>query len=256
NALMLRAWIDAYKAFGEENFLEKALLNAEFLLENAITDEGEIFRNCMKDKHAINGFLDDYTFSISAFIVLYQVTFDEKWLMLANKLMQYVDEHFGDENDVMYYFSNNKYDQLAVRTKETHDNVIPASNSEMAKNLLMLSSYLNNDSYLKKAKNMVLSLKNQLVKNPYFNTNWAIVALLTMEQPFEIAIVGDNFKKLLREMQSKYLPTSLFMGGTNGGSLDLLMGKYEKGKTQVFVCKNKTCQLPVDNASEALQLVL
>ena len=44
NALMLKGYVDAYRAFGEERFLRAALANADFLTENAINQNNE---NCL-----------------------------------------------------------------------------------------------------------------------------------------------------------------------------------------------------------------
>ena len=62
NALMLRGYIDAFRAFGEERFLKAALKNADFLTENAIGKNGEITRNYKNGKSSIPGMLDDYSF--------------------------------------------------------------------------------------------------------------------------------------------------------------------------------------------------
>ena len=64
-------------------------------------ENGKLNRNYKNGKSTINGFLDDYAFTISAFIELYQSTFDEKWLKKANKLTSYVMEHFYDSKSKM-----------------------------------------------------------------------------------------------------------------------------------------------------------
>ena len=54
----------------------------------------------------IDGFLDDYAFTISAFIKLYEATFDEKWLTISKQLSDYAIMHFKDDQlrDVLLYF--------------------------------------------------------------------------------------------------------------------------------------------------------
>ncbi|MEN0049359.1 MAG: thioredoxin domain-containing protein, partial [Bacteroidota bacterium] len=60
NALMLKGYIDAYKAFGKEEYLNTALKNADFLIQNMMQEDGKLFRNHKDGKSVINGFLDDY----------------------------------------------------------------------------------------------------------------------------------------------------------------------------------------------------
>ncbi|MFD2145987.1 hypothetical protein [Mucilaginibacter antarcticus] len=43
------------------------------------------------------------------------------------------------------------------------------------------------------------------------------------------------------------------MGGTKG-SLPLLRDKFSS-RTQVFICKDKTCGLPADNIADALKQI-
>ena len=70
NALMIKGYIQSYRVFGEEIFLTAALKNANFLLKNAIATNGEMTRNYKNKKSSIHALLDDYAFTIAAFIEL------------------------------------------------------------------------------------------------------------------------------------------------------------------------------------------
>jgi uncharacterized protein YyaL (SSP411 family) len=75
-------------------------------------------------------------------------------------------------------------------------------------------------------------------------------------QPFgEICITGKGDKKLLREVSGKYLPNVLFSGGQKG-SLPILKNRLSKTDNQIFICYNETCFAPVENASEAVEILL
>ncbi|MCP4551453.1 MAG: thioredoxin domain-containing protein, partial [Bacteroidetes bacterium] len=89
NALMLKAYVDAYRVFGVEDYLDAALKNAEFIMSKVKSTNHRLHRNYKNGESSINAFLDDYTFTISAFISLYQATFDEKWLTVAQDLTNY-----------------------------------------------------------------------------------------------------------------------------------------------------------------------
>ena len=56
-------------------------------------------------------------------------------------------------------------------------------------------------------------------------------------------------------MIKEFLPSTLILGGTEEGSLDLLKGKLVANKTLIYVCVNKTCQLPVEKAAQALEQI-
>src|SRR5437764_876750 len=66
NALMSKGLIDAYKAFGENDFLNMAHANIHFLLKNIWTGANSLYRNFKKGYATIPAFLDDYAFMTSA----------------------------------------------------------------------------------------------------------------------------------------------------------------------------------------------
>ena len=80
NALMTQAYIDAYRAFGNEDFLKAALINANFLLKHQFKKDYSLYRNFKNGKSTINAYSEDYATVINAFTSLYEVTLDEKWL--------------------------------------------------------------------------------------------------------------------------------------------------------------------------------
>ena len=178
NALMLKGYTQAYRVFGDESFLNAAVKNASFLLKNAIAVNGEMTRNYKNGKSSINALLDDYAFTIAAFIELYQATFDEKWLTEANKITGYTLEHFFDPMSKMFFYTHNQYANLISRKMELSDNVIPSSNSEMAKNLFLLGHFLNKEDYISKAKQMLINVEADVQRNIYFYANWGMLQAL------------------------------------------------------------------------------
>ena len=66
NALTIRGLTRAYRAFGDDRFLKLALKNADFLAHHVISETG-ISRIVKDGTSSVNGFLDDYSFTIEAF---------------------------------------------------------------------------------------------------------------------------------------------------------------------------------------------
>ncbi|MEO1654729.1 MAG: thioredoxin domain-containing protein, partial [Bacteroidota bacterium] len=97
NALMLRGYIQAYRALGNPAYLERALQNAQFLEKNMLREEGRLWRNYKGKRPSIDAFLDDYALLARAWIELYQVTLDIHWLEKAKEIADYVIAHFRDE---------------------------------------------------------------------------------------------------------------------------------------------------------------
>lgn len=255
NALMITGYVKAYRVFNEEKFLAAAITCADFLLQNTIAADGEMTRNYKNGKASINALLDDYAFTIAAFIELYQATFDEKWLDEANKLTLYVSEHFFDDESKMFFYTHNEYADLIARKMELSDNVIPSSNSEMAKNLFLLGHFLNNDGYISKAKQMLVNVEADVQRNIYFYANWGIVQALFTSPLYEIAILGDAFADKRKQFDGYYLPDVILLGDNTSGKLALLENKLIAGETTIYVCRDKSCELPVAEVESALQQI-
>ncbi|MCH2022917.1 MAG: thioredoxin domain-containing protein [Saprospiraceae bacterium] len=256
NALMLMGYLKAYRAFNEPKFIDAALKNANFLLNKTIQlEDYKISRNYKDGKAVISGFLDDYAFVISAFLELYQVTFDEQWLYHAKALTEHSIDNFFDSNSGMFHYTPKYNTSLIAPTIEITDNVIPSSNSEMANNLYKLGLYFNNKDFHNKATQMLANVANTIYQNPGYFANWGKLMLHLIKPPYEIAIVGDQHTHIRSEIDKKYLPDVLLMGGNTEGSLDLLEGKLVKNQTTIYVCQNKTCKRPVTNTKAAFELM-
>jgi hypothetical protein len=253
NALMLKGYTDAYRALGDEKFLRSALRNADFIFKNAFDSNNGIMRNYKNGKSTVAGMLDDFAFTVSAFIDLYQAGFDEKWLQRAKELTEYAIEHFSDTSSGMFYYTSDNNSGLITRKMEIGDNVIPSSNSEMAKNLFLLGSYFDNESFVKTAHQMLNNINEEMLNNIYSFSNWGIMGIQLVRPMYEVAIVGPDWKDIRKTMDNNYLPDAVFLGGGSEGTLTLLKNKLVKGQTTIYVCVDKTCKIPVTTAEQALQ---
>jgi uncharacterized protein YyaL (SSP411 family) len=255
NALMLSGYIDAYKAFGEKRFLDRALKSAEFIKANMLQSDFSLKRNYKNGKANINGFLDDYSFTCEAFIALYQVTFDPQWLKLADGIAQHTIQHFSNLFNGMFFYTSTNDDPLIARKTESSDNVIPASNSSMALALYRLGLLLDKKDYIDRAKRVLTNVKDNIMGYPNYYANWAVLMDWFIAEPYEVAISGENALALNRELNGHFLPNCLIMGSTHKSELPLLEDKFKAGETLIYVCQNKTCQLPVKSAAEALRQI-
>jgi uncharacterized protein YyaL (SSP411 family) len=138
NAMMIKVLADVSQIFDDENYYQKAKKAMLFILENMVSPDGGLYRNYKNNKTSINGFLDDYTFTIEALISLYEADFDEEWLLEAKSLTNYVITNFTDTDNEMFFYTSAKGEALIARKHEVMDNVIPSSNSVMAQNLQKL----------------------------------------------------------------------------------------------------------------------
>ena len=253
NGMMVQGLVDAYKSFTDPIFIELALKNISFLEANIIQN-GKVYR-AFKNKHSVTeGFLEDYAFLIQAYTSLYQVTFNEEWLTKAADWTTYVMEHFYDATEGYFHFASSSAEQLVAKKKEVFDNVIPSSNSVMAHNLFRLGTMLDKSDWIKLATTMSSRLASITASEPGYMSNWGILFSEITHGLAEIVIVGADAEKIRKELHQQYTPFALTLGTTTTSKLPLFQGRELKaGETLIYVCRNKTCNLPVTSVSQALE---
>jgi hypothetical protein len=200
--------------------------------------------------------LEDYAAVIQGFIAFYQISFEEKWLMLAKKLTEYCLQHFFDYEEEMFFFTDDTGENLIARKKEIFDNVIPASNSIMAQNLYLLGTLLDVSSYKEIAQKMLARVSSMVEVEVHYLSNWTCLYADMLKETVEIVIVGEKAKEFSYEIQKHSNPNKVVLATQHKSNLPLFLNRTAiGGKTTIYVCRNKTCQLPVFSVEEALKMV-
>ena len=255
NALMIKGYVDAYKAFQVPEYLNAAQKNGQFLINHQLQENGALNHSYKDGKSTINGYLEDYAAVIDAFIALYEVTLNELWINKANELATYTFENFFDAEKNMFYFTSKEDEKLVARNFEYRDNVIPASNSIMAKNLLILSHHFDNKKYLTTASKMLHNVQPEIESYPSGFSNWLDLMSNFQDNFYEVVVVGKDASKKIAELNARYLPNILIAGSTSESKKPLLNYRYIDGETLIYVCVNNSCKLPVSDISEALNFI-
>ncbi|GAB2977689.1 thioredoxin domain-containing protein [Mucilaginibacter puniceus] len=250
NGLMLKGLCDAYRAFNSEEYLNLALKNANFIIDNLVSN-GRVTRVYKADNKV--AFLDDYANIIDGLIALYEVTFDEQWLQQAIQLTDNAIAHYYDAANGLFYYTADDDEQLIARKSEIMDGVTPASNSAMARNLKKMGLLFDKEEYIEISAQLLRNVMPFMAKYASAYSNWAMLLLDEIVGVNEVAITGDNFENYRIHIENSYIPNKIMLGGKKG-SLPLLLNRFGNS-TQIFVCKNKTCGLPVTNIADALKQI-
>lgn len=255
NAIMLKGFVDAYKALGNQKYLDNALQNAHFIIRTVWSSEGNLKHSYKEGKATINGFLEDYAHVIQAFISLYEVTFDEQWLQNSKQMMDYCFENFYDASQQFFSFTSHQDEDLITNYYEVEDNVIPASNSVIADALYKLSIYFNN-SYYEKVCQQMLQNMIQSIDYPSAFSNWLNVLMHFSEENKELAICGKNALEYLNKLNQNYSPNIIIAGSTKISTLPFLENRFLDNETLFYLCQNKTCQKPINDINEISQKIV
>ena len=255
NSLMMKGYIDAYMTFGVKHHLDIALKNGNFIVNNQMSEDGKLLHSYKDGVSTINAYLEDYSLTISAFIRLYEATFDTKWLMYSEKLTEYSIAHFYDTKSGMFFFTSDLDPELVARKMEINDNVIPASNSVMSNSLFDLGTILAKDNYKEMSIKMLNNVKPDMDSYASGYANYAALMLKQVAPYYEIAIVGEDAHDKTMAINTRYNPNTLFIGSFKESNLELLEEKYVEGTTMIYVCENKVCKIPTTEIKQALKQI-
>lgn len=259
NALLLKGLLDAAGALQSDEFLQMALRLAAFLRATFFRPDGRLLHSAIeKDgvvKADIPGFLEDYAFTIEAFMQLYAHTGDEQCLQVSESLLKITNDDFFDEGSGMYWFTSSGTERLIARKQEVQDNVIPSSNAMMAHNLLRWSKISGDMTMESRALMMLKVMQEEWVRATPWYSRWALVHFEAAVAGAELAVLGPDAPDIRRAFHAGFHPFVVFAASDKASQTALLKDRFVEGRNQIFICRNKTCLLPVVTWPEALSLL-
>ncbi len=237
NGLLISALCQAYNSFNNTIYLATAEQTGEWLLNSQMDKKNRLFHNFTLGKANIPGFLEDYACCIDAFIKLYQTTKNIKWVLSAEKLTKTVEKEFMHPESKMCYFTSSD-NQLIARKMELHDNVMPSSNSVMAKNFWMMGQYFQNENWINYARQMLANATEEMENYGSGHSNWAILYLMELKGPIEITCL-DSLSFNLNH-HAIYPRERVILNYHS----DIPMGSNHT-ENGIYICANETCFPPI-----------
>lgn len=249
NALLINGFIDAYKAFGKREYLDRAEGIFTFIRSKGFQNE-LLIHSYKKNSKRTEGFLEDYAFLMDATLNLYTITLDDGYLNFAIELDELVTAQFLDGETQFYKY--NKDDELIAQIIKTDDGVLPSPNATMARNLFKLGHILYDVDRIEKSKSMLAAIVPLIQSSPAHYTVWNTLLLHNTHPYFEIAVVGKEAETMINALNLQYIPNVLIVGSTEKSNSPLFMDRYVAEETLIYVCVENTCKLPVSTVADAL----
>jgi len=253
NALMLKTFSEAAIAFNNEEYLQIAELNAHFILNEMMESNGRLLHSWKNGKAKINGFLEDYAYSIDAFISLYQATFHLPYLLQAREWAHYVISHFYDEEKGLFFFTSDEDTPLVARLFELNDSVMASPNSVMARSLLRLAVFFEKGRYRETALRAFEVMGDLPIKYSSAFTNWSILRLEMAKGPVSAVFVGKENLTLRKKLGQSFLPFAVMAGSHT--DLPLSSFHHQQDKASAFICTGNNCYPPTDSLEEIEQII-
>jgi uncharacterized protein YyaL (SSP411 family) len=252
NGFAITALTEAFVALDVPEFLSAATACADRIVDLHMVD-GRLRRaslgGVVGDSAAI---LEDHAALATGLLTLHQITGD--WLSTATAILDTALQHFADPNrDGSWFDTADDAEQLLVRPSDPIDGATPAGASLVAE-ALQLAAHLappsSADRYGVAASATLASATPVLARLPRSAGHWLTVAEAAVRGPIQVAVACDSPGSELLAAARALAPGGAIVVGGPVDSSELLLGRDRiAGRDAAYVCRGRTCDLPVTTAS-------
>jgi uncharacterized protein YyaL (SSP411 family) len=253
NGFAITALVEASVALDRPEFLDAATQCARSILELHVVD-GRLRRASLGgrvgDSAAI---LEDHAGLATGLLTLHQVTGDPEWLAAAIGLLDVALDHFADpDREGRWFDTADDAEQLMVRPADPLDGATPSGASTIAE-ALQLAAHLapHGDRYAAAADATLAGATPILARLARSGGHWLAVAEAAVRGPIQIAVACDPEHSELLSAARELAPGGAVVVGGAVNSSELLLDRDRvNGSDAAYVCRGRTCDLPVTTIAE------
>ncbi len=258
NGMMIHGLAEAYATFQEDRFLRLAENASDFILDHAFSDDGRLGHTLKNGEVVAEGFLEDYAHLARAMIRLYEVSMRSRYIQAARKMIEYVWEHFTGKDTRLFAFSPKAAKTPAAHLYEFTDNVIPSSNSVLARVLLYLSDIFERPQWAERSSLMLADMRRHWGRFSFGMTGWGQLLMHQLGPFYTVVVAGPEAERKAAFLNQCYLPDKVLAaaGAPEEQTPPVFFQRFTEGKTLIHVCQKGACKLPVEDEQEALQQLL
>ncbi len=255
NGLAITALAEAAVALDEPEFLVAAAQCAQSIVDLHIVD-GRLRRASLGGRVGDSaGILEDHAALATGLLTLYQLTGEASWLSAATSLLDIVLEHFADAETAGRWFDTaDDAEALMVRPADPLDGATPSGASLIAEALLLaahLAPAQRADVYASAAETTLAGAASILARSARSGGHWLAVAEAAVRGPIQIAVACDPVASELLASARTLAPGGAIVVGGPVNSSELLADRDRvAGTDAAYVCRGRTCDLPVTTAGD------
>lgn len=264
NGLMIGALAKAGKAFQKDSLLREAERALSFINEELRQHDGLLHR--FRDgEAAIPAHTDDYAYLIFGLTELYEATLKTEYLKQAVELNEIFLNNFWDDENGGFWFTSSDSEKLLGRKKEMYDGALPSGNSIAALNLVRLSRMTGRTTWEEHTDAIFKVSAKQVEKAPTGFSQLLQAFQFATKISHEIVFAGkredESLNQMLEQLNRDFNPNTVVLLNRPGDSTIKELAPFIKeqkmidGKTTVYVCRNRQCEMPVQTAEAIKQLM-
>lgn len=240
NALVNTALSKASVVLGRKDYAAIAAEHMAWMLSSFELDKTP--KHTWKNgQPKITANLDDVAFLVQALIQLSMTVFDEKYLLEAVRLTEYIQQHHAIAERALFYFSSDLQHEVPLRKPETYDGVTPSSNAVMAQNLHLLGMLSERPEWIAQSEQMLFQMKNSALRYATSFGYWNLVGQRIAAVMKTIIVTGEEIDGVQLELEKKFWPNCYYFFEKKENFVTMPFGKQIERKTQIFICTKNSC---------------
>ena len=191
---------------------------------------------------------------------LFEAGFDPRWLRLAERIAQAMQARFEDGAQGGFFATEAGQADMLLRLKPGFDNALPSGNTLAARALLRLARHLEREAFRRSAERTLTCFGPWMERAPRAFTGMLGALDAALAEPVEVVVVGalshPATKSLLETARSRFLPDAVISCAGPGSDLPLHRDRgLLDGAPCAYVCRNRTCSMPVATPEGLLPLL-
>jgi hypothetical protein len=267
NGLMMGALAEAGAALDEPTWIEAARRAFAFLEQKLLVTDGaglRVLRHFKDGAVKGPGFLDDHAYVADAAIDLYEATGEPAYIARARALVDTILARFADRDGGGFFFVPDDGESLIVRAKDPFDHAIPSGTAVAIRALQRLGT-LADATYAETAQRELSRMARAAVENPFGFGQTVCNLDREIRGSVDVVLVGARgdarTHALARTAFASYMPNRTLAwldphdDASRTACAALAEGKPAKDTPVAYVCRGRTCSLPV-SSPDALEKLL
>ena len=268
NALMISAFAKAAAILNDHRYLDAAQRAANFIATRMYDPATGVLKRRFRDGDAaIHGFLDDYANFIAALLDLYEADFDPAHIELAATLASRMIQLFEDTAHGAFFTTIAGDASLILRMKDDYDGAEPSANSIALLDLLRLAHFTDRQEFRDAAARTLQALAPRMGAQPAAVPQMLVGLDYSLAPKREVVIAGARdaqaTQSMLAELHRRFLPYTVVLSLASDETraavsrfFPAAAGMREiNGQPAAYVCQNYSCQLPVTELSQFVELL-
>jgi uncharacterized protein YyaL (SSP411 family) len=262
NGLMIVALARAAAVFQAPHFLGAARAAYAFVDKTLRDEKGRLIHAWREGRIGAAGMLDDHSSMARAALALFEATGERVYLDAAAALTRTAQELFGDSDGSFFITARDAADVPGARPRHPHDGATPSGIGLIAEVLVRLFHLTGDDDWRQSAVNLIRAFTGTpdlLAQSPLLLT-----AADFLERGIVVVVTGpcDDPSAIALSRTALSSPDPATCVLRTNGDADWPENSPAHGKTMqdgaaaAYVCRGRTCSLPVTTIQELQRLIL